>query len=105
LIIVCWLRLGGWRKQAYSTVWIGQRKDAPIMALVLNHLSMTILGANLGHKRWTTLASTATTAASTTAAALISTSSLELALLSTAKSIGLVVLRLLHMPLEGLLHC
>jgi hypothetical protein len=73
------------------------------MAFVLDHLSLTILGANLGHKRWTTLASTATTTASTTMAALTSTSSLELALMSTAKSIGLVLL-LLHMPLEWLLH-
>jgi hypothetical protein len=74
------------------------------MALVLDHLSLTILGKNLGRKRWMMLVSTATIAASTTTAALISTSSLELALLSTAKSIGLVVLLLLHIPLERLLH-
>jgi hypothetical protein len=74
------------------------------MALLLDHLPLTILGANLGRKRRMTLASTATIAASPTAASLSAMSSLVLALLSTAKSIGLVVLLLLHMRWERLLH-
>ncbi len=74
------------------------------MALVLDHLSLTILGTNLGRKRMTMLASTAAIAASTTLATLTAMSSLELDLLSVAKSIGLVVVLLLHLRLERLLH-
>jgi hypothetical protein len=85
--IICRLRLRGWHNWAYSTIWIRQRKDAPITALVQDHLSLTILGVNLSRKRRMNLASTATTAASLTLDPLTSMSSLELALLSTAKSI------------------
>ncbi len=86
------------------TVWIRRRKDAPIMALVLDHLSLIILGVNLGRKQRTTLVSNAAAAASMTLTTLTATSSLELALLSRSKSFGLVVLLLLHLHLEQLLH-
>jgi hypothetical protein len=74
------------------------------MALVLDHLSFTNLGANLGRKPRTTLASALTATASTTLATLTATSSLDLALLSMSKSIGLVIMLLLHMRLDRLLH-